>query len=122
MSREALPWLLFSSWREEAGRACAFRPRHLALLMACVPSSNLQGIWAAGSQKPAIGGMVVRPSPHGQMVMAILERRWRESDTSQHGPLPGREGLDGFTHAHRPAVRPKFPAANKFQVNFQGGN
>lgn len=76
-----------------------------------VPSSNLQGIWVTASQ-----------NPHGQFITTILEQRWRERDTSQYESLPGREDLDGFTHMCRPAVRQNFPVADKFQVNFQGGN
>lgn len=93
-----------------------------------VPSSNLQGTWAGGSQKPAAisvtSGLVVKPNPHGQFVMAILEQRdGGKTDASQHWPLPGTEwAFDSFTHKCWPAVRQNSPAPDKFQVNFQGGN
>lgn len=66
-------------------------------IKALVPSSNLQGTRAAGSQKPAAismtSGLVVKPSPHGQFVMAILEQR---DGGKQTLPSPGHgQGQSG---------------------------
>lgn len=69
----------------------------LHYLKAHVPSSNLQGTWAAGSQKPAAismtSGLVVKPSPSGHFVMAILEQRDGGKQTfPSTGPCQGQSG------------------------------